>query len=107
MWAINLPPRARSFLERHHVAGRVHDGRLRLPLCLTCHAIVTELLRGAGVSMDPAAHVLDRVAMILRALGTFFPDVGKACDRWAGDVARLAAALDARYPGWADMPNAK
>jgi hypothetical protein len=101
---IQLPP---IVLELHHLVGRHHDGKVTVVLCRTCHAIVTELYLRTGVSMGTSAHVLDRVVALLRALGTFFPQVGNACVRWARDVERYVAALDAKYPGWRDMPEAK
>ncbi len=107
MTVVNLPPLVATIFERHHIVGRAHDGRLVVPLCRTCHDVMTEMARSANISMRPAAHLLERLALMLRGLALFFPEVGKACERWAADVLRLATALDATYPGWRDMTEAK
>lgn len=102
-----LIPVTRKFLQMHHVAGRANDARLVVPLCLNCHADLTEKYHAAGVPMTPAPSVLDRVIACLRGVGHFLPDLGRACRRWADQLERFTKMLDDRLPGWRDMPEAK
>ncbi len=96
----------RKVLEKHHVVGRANDPELTVILCLNCHAVMTEEYRAHGVSMRPG-DILERVIAILRACSAFLPAVGDTCFRLATELQRFLAALDAKYPGWRDMPEAE
>ena len=47
-----LRPVTRSFLEKHHVFGRANDPDSTSALCFNCHALATEGLLQAGVTMN-------------------------------------------------------
>jgi hypothetical protein len=53
-----LRPVTRSFLEDHHIFGIANDPDSTLALCFTCHALATEGLLQAGVTMtrEPDSH---------------------------------------------------
>lgn len=97
----------RKFLQLHHVAGRANERRLVVPLCLNCHADLTDKYRSAGIPMTPAGNILDRVIACLRGVAAFLPQLGQACRRWADQLQRFSRMLDTRLPGWRDMPEAK
>jgi hypothetical protein len=97
----------RKFLQLHHVAGRANDPRLLVPLCLNCHADLTDQYRSAGIPMTPAGNILDRVIACLRGVATFLPGLGQACRRWAEQLERFSTMLDERLPGWRGMPEAR
>jgi len=101
-----LLPVHRNVLERHHVIGSSNDSNLTVLLCLNCHAVLTEKYRSSGVSMRPG-DILERVIAALRAFGVFLPSAGDTCFRFATALQRFLAALDDKYPGWRDMPEAK
>ena len=96
-----------SMIEGHHVFGKAHNPDVKVPICRNCHAIVTELNRRTGVSMDPPADLLEHVIAVLRALGTFFPLVGDAFFKLADQLSRLTKALDKKYPEWRNMKEGK
>ncbi len=96
----------RSLLEKHHVVGRANGPKLTVLLCLNCHAVMTEKYRTHGVPMRPG-NILEQVIAGLRAFGAFLPSAGETCFRLATALQRFLAALDAKYPEWRDMPEAK
>lgn len=102
-----LIPVTRKFLNAHHVAGRANDSRLTIPLCLNCHADITDKYRAAGIPMTPAGSLLDRIAACLRGVGRFLPELGQACRRWAEELERFTKMLDDKLPGWRDTPEAR
>jgi hypothetical protein len=53
-----LRPVTRSFLEKHHIFGVANDRDSTLALCFNCHALATEGLLQAGVTMtrEPDSH---------------------------------------------------
>jgi hypothetical protein len=53
-----LRPVTRSFLEDHHIFGIANDPDFTLALCFNCHALATEGLLQAGVTMtrEPDSH---------------------------------------------------
>ena len=97
----------RSPIEWHHVVGKVHHRRLRVPLCRPCHDFLTERYRDLGASMSSGMHLLERVASILLALAAFLPVLGEACVKWAEALRDLAKALDHAYPDWRNMKEAQ
>ena len=78
-----LRPVTRRFLEQHHVVGRVHDSELTLALCFNCHALATENLLGAGVTMQPEPNPMRFARMMFRALAVHFRMLSDACWRFA------------------------
>ena len=86
--------------ELHHLFGRRNHRTATVVLCFTCHAIVGEMNRANGVSMGTPASIPEQVVAALRALATFFPLVGTACNGYAEDLQRFVEALDKAYPGW-------
>jgi hypothetical protein len=102
-----LTPVTRQFLQLHHVAGRANDKRLVVPLCLNCHADITEKYRAAAVPLDPPPTLLHRVLGCLRGVAAFMPDLGKACDRWADQLEQFITTLDTRFPSWRDFPESQ
>jgi hypothetical protein len=96
-----------GFLEKHHLTGRNHGPDFTVLLCPTCHKWITALYLRNGVAMPAARDLLRRSVMRLRAIGTFLPELGRNCNRWAGELEKLADALDRRDSSWRDMPEAK
>jgi hypothetical protein len=78
-----LRPVTRSFLEEHHVVGIANDSELTLALCYNCHALITEHLYQAGVTMKREPNPLKFAANIFRALGVHFRMLSEACFRFA------------------------
>ncbi len=72
-----------GLLEQHHVAGKAHDRNLTVPLCANCHALQTEKLRQANVSMQPVADTKTRIATCLRAVAIFLMDLAASHVAWA------------------------
>ena len=70
-------------IERHRVAGRNHDPELTAPLCLACHAQVTENLRIGGVDMRDTRDSVERVRRALKAAAIFLRMLAGALWRWA------------------------
>ena len=102
-----LIPIARGFLQQHHVSMKANDRRLVIPLCLNCHAVLTEKYRTAGIPFTAPETVLHRVIACLRGVGAFLPDLGQACRSWADQLERFMTMLDARLPDWRARPEAK
>ena len=69
--------------EKHHVAGRNHDPELMVPLCIACHARVTEDLRQGGVDMRYTRDSVERVRRALKAAAVFLRMLAEALWRWA------------------------
>jgi hypothetical protein len=57
--------------------------------------------------MRPAGTLLDRLIAILRALGAFLKSLGERFITWASELAAFVCALDAKYPEWRDLPEAR
>jgi hypothetical protein len=57
--------------------------------------------------MRPQPTVLQRLAMMLRALGSFLQTLGQAICRCADQLIRLVAGLNKDCPKWRDLPEAK
>jgi len=97
----------RTWLEKHHVLGRAHDRSLYVNVCRNCHAKLSADVLDAGADMRPQPTLLQRLSMMLRALGSFFETLGQACCRWADEILRLVLGLDKDCPDWRDLPEAK
>ncbi len=72
----------RRFREQHHVVGRAHDSELTLALCFNCHALVTENLHKAGVSMKPESNLIKFAEIVFRAFAVHFKLLSDACWRF-------------------------
>lgn len=95
-----LVPTKRTLVEAHHVLGRQYDGKITVPLCRNCHAIVTEKLRRAGVSMQPPPTLLERLVNLLRAAGVMLVALGQAFLDCADDLVRWIFGFDQVHPDW-------
>ncbi len=98
-----LKKAVRRVLEEHHVVGRALDPQLKIFLCRNHHAIATETLRRAGVSMIPQDNVLDRLIGSLRGLSAFLHDLQNALERFIADLEDLRGFFDATFPTWRDL----
>ena len=78
-----LRPVARRFLEEHHVVGRANDADLVLALCFNCHALVTENLLQAGVTMKREPDLRKFTKNVFRALAVHFRMLSEAFWRFA------------------------
>jgi hypothetical protein len=70
-------------IEQHHVAGKNHDPEFTSPLCQPCHAVATENLRRADVSMRNDPNSVERVRRALKATAVFLRMLAEALWRWA------------------------
>jgi hypothetical protein len=75
-----------SLLEEHHVGGRNHDPELTVPLCLNCHAKVTERQRQCGADLRAAESACTRVASMLRSLAAFLFELAESVLGWADEL---------------------
>jgi hypothetical protein len=70
-------------IEQHHVAGRNHDSEFTSPLCQPCHALATENLRRADVSMRYEPNAVQRTRKALKGTVVFLRMLTEALLRWA------------------------
>jgi len=73
----------RRFLELHHVVSRHRDRALTLALCFNCHALVTENLHQAGVTMARETDLVEFYRSTYRALAVHLEMLRDACQRFA------------------------
>ena len=73
----------RRLFEEHHVFGRWQDSVTVLALCFNCHALITEGLLQAGVSMKREPDPIKFAQVIFRALSVHFRMLSDACWRFA------------------------
>lgn len=78
-----LRPVTRRFLEEHHIFGVANDSDTTLALCFNCHALVTEGLLQAGVTMTREPDPIKFATNILRALAVQHERLSKASWRFA------------------------
>lgn len=97
----------RTIIERHHVAGRAHDGALTVPVCRNCHRVLTEGQRRAGVDFAPQPTMPERLAAAFLSLGAFLCQLGEAVQAWARWVLGFLAGLDGYAPGWREQEWAR
>jgi hypothetical protein len=104
---IVLKRTSRRLVEFHHLAGEANDPDLGVFLCLTHHAVCTELMR-SGIPLGRAERrsLLERLVAVLRGLSIFFELAAKLLAWWADALAALVGDLDAKYPGWRRLDNA-
>jgi hypothetical protein len=70
-------------IELDHTAGQNHDEFLTAPLCLACHAMVTEFRRRADAEMRRQPTSRMRVKCALKATAVFLRMLADAMYRWA------------------------
>ena len=70
-------------IELDHTAGQNHDEFLKAPLCLACHAMVTEFRRRADAEMRGSPNSIERVKCALKATAVFLKALSDAMFRWA------------------------
>jgi hypothetical protein len=73
----------RRFFEEHHVFGWRHDSITTLALCFNCHALVTEGLLQAGVTMKREPNPLKFAITVFRAMGVHHRMLSDACWKFA------------------------
>jgi hypothetical protein len=70
-------------IEKDHSAGQNHDDFLKAPLCIPCHAMVTEFRRRAGADMKRQHDSIQRVKHALKATAVFLSMLANAMVRWS------------------------
>jgi hypothetical protein len=70
-------------IELDHTAGQNHDEFLKAPLCIPCHAMVTEFRRRADAEMRRQPNSKKRVKCALKATAVFLRMLSDAMFRWA------------------------
>ena len=70
-------------IEQDHTAGQNHDDFLKAPLCIPCHAMVTEFRRRADADMRRAPDSIQRVKCALKATAVFQRLLADAMLRWS------------------------
>lgn len=70
-------------IELDHTAGQNQDEFLQAPLCIPCHAMVTEFRRRADADMRRAPNSVERVKRALKATAVFLHMLADAMFRWA------------------------
>jgi hypothetical protein len=70
-------------IEQDHTAGQNHDEFLTAPLCIPCHAMVTEFRRRADAEMRRQPTSRTRVKCALKATAVFLKMLADAMHRWA------------------------
>jgi hypothetical protein len=70
-------------IEKDHSAGQNHDDFLKAPLCIPCHAMVTEFRRRAGADMQRQANSIQTVKHALKATAVFLSMLANAMVRWS------------------------
>jgi len=73
----------RRRIERHHPTGKNHDPPFTVPLCQACHALATENLLRAGVSMRRAKDSVECVRSSLQGSAVFLEMLAEAMWRWS------------------------
>lgn len=75
-----------GLLEAHHIVGHAHDPKLTVPLCRNCHAVATEDLLCAGISMKRATDRAILIAMRLEASATFLERFALSMREWIKEL---------------------
>ena len=98
----------RSSLEAHHVFGEDNDPEATVIVCANCHGPATE--KQLQCEVDLWRHPkksLERLVNVLRGFASFFLMAVETLLDWAERVTNLMNALDAHYPEWRNLPEAK
>ena len=78
--------RAMSLFENHHVTGKVNDPDFTVCLCRFCHALITDGIAQAGVSMRPPASPAEQMNRRLSAFGVLLDNAADALFKWAEEI---------------------
>jgi len=70
-------------IELDHTAGQHHDEFLKAPLCIPCHAMITEFRRRADADMRIQPSSVRQVKCALKATAVFLRALAEAMFRWA------------------------
>jgi hypothetical protein len=99
----------RNLLERDHVDGDANNPELVVLLCPNCHAVRTEAQRRLGVDLrhDDSRTVIERLEAAHRSRASFDRLRADSDLKSADRLAALTEALDRRYPGWRQVPEAR
>jgi len=81
----------RRFFEEHHVFGWMRDSITTLALCFNCHALVTEGLSQAGVTMKRESNPLKFAMIVFRAMAVHLRMLSDACWRFASFIDQSGA----------------
>ena len=81
----------RRFFEEHHVFGWMHDSITTLALCFNCHALVTEGLFQAGVTMKREPNRLKFATIVFRAMAVHLRMLSEACWKFASLIDQSGA----------------
>ncbi len=73
----------RRFFEEHHVFGWMLDSITTLALCFNCHALITEGLLQAGVSMKREPNPIRFAQVVFRTQAVHLRMLSDACWRFA------------------------
>jgi hypothetical protein len=95
-----LRPVTRSFLEQHHPFGRDIDPTLTLALCFNCHALATEGLLQAGVTMTRESNPLKFAVNVARANEFHLKQLGQAMGRVANILERAEPEAKVSNSTW-------
>jgi hypothetical protein len=101
-----LAPRRvrRTLLQSHHIVLGRNDADLELVLCLNCHAKAHAGLLGIHIDpKDQPPGLLERLSIVLRALGSFFGQLAHSAVRWAERLEDFMEALDVHFPDWRQL----
>lgn len=82
--------------QEHHVVGRNHDPNLTVTLCLNCHEVTHERMRGLGVKLEAQREFLERLKAVLAAVGAFLIQLGEAIVEWSRHLATYIAEGNGR-----------
>lgn len=98
------PPR--SLLEGHHAGLKVIDPNTLIVLCLNCHWEATNAQLDVGALQEGRpSSLLERLAMWLKSIGSFFRLLAEACFRFAARLETAIIELDTNLPGWRGLPG--
>jgi hypothetical protein len=76
----------RRFFEEHHVFGWMIDSITTLALCFNCHALITEGLLQAGVTMTRDPDPVRFAQNLLRTMAVHHRTLSDACWRFSGEL---------------------
>jgi hypothetical protein len=82
-----------SFLEKHHVLGRANDSDLTVPLCFNCHALITEGLFQAGVTMERESDPTKFALNLLKGFAVHFEMLTQSCQQAVSGIQGRANPL--------------
>ncbi len=73
----------KRFFEEHHIFGWMLDSVTTLALCFNCHALITEGLLQAGITMKREPDRIKFAQVVLRTLAVHLRMLSDACWRFA------------------------